>query len=97
LVSSIIKGYGNFFNKEDEEDDEEGEEWREKEDDAGSNNEFGKKWGWISMVDRVSETIREPWGVVFDMGVMEFFNILCYAKDKAVYNKKQIDDYVKKH
>ena len=49
------------------------------------------------MVNRVSETIREPWGVVFDMGVMEFLNILCYAKDKAAFEKKQIDDYVKKH
>lgn len=97
MVSGIIQSYGNFFNKEDEEDDEEREERGNEEEDTGSNNEFGNKWGWISMVDRVSETIRESWKVVFDMGVMEFLNILCYSKDKAAFEKKQIDDYVKKH
>lgn len=97
MVSSIVSGYNNFFDKEVEEDDEDREERRQEEDDGTGNTEFGKKWGWIHMVNRVSETIREPWGVVFDMGVMEFLNILCYAKDKAAFEKKQIDDYVKKH
>lgn len=49
------------------------------------------------MVDTVSSTIREPWGVVFNMGVKEFFNILCYNKDKADYDKKRIDEYKKRH
>ena len=45
----------------------------------------------------MSETIREPWGVVFDMSVMEFLNILCYRRDKADYEAQQIKNWQKKN
>lgn len=49
------------------------------------------------MVDTVSETIRESWGVVFDMNVVEFINIVCYSKDKLEYKNRKIKEWAKKN
>lgn len=48
-------------------------------------------------MDKVSETIREPWQIVFDMGVVEFLNILCYSMDKAEFERKKIKEWQKKN
>lgn len=94
------KQYNNLFGIEDEENDEEGEDGTGEAEDSGdtniNKNSFEYKWGWISSVDVVSETIREPWSVVFKMNVVEFLNILSYTRDKANEKKRQMEKYKNK-
>lgn len=97
MVRKFIEGYGTLFNKTDEEDVEEGEEQDNKKEDNGDHSEFGEKWKWISLVDRVSSTVRESWEKVFNMNVYEFFNILCYSIDKANDEKRRMDLWKQKH
>lgn len=88
-----------MFGKTDEEGNEEGERQRESEQDEDGNNsdtegsEFGRKWGWISFVDAVSETTRNSWDEVYQMNPYMFFNILSYRRDKQEEEKRQIERY----
>lgn len=45
----------------------------------------------------MSETTRKDWDSVFQMGVYEFFNIVSYSKDKAEYDKEQINKWKKRN
>lgn len=91
-----------MFGKEDEEGDEEDDQsgtrdGRKSYYGSEGNNEFAKKWGWTFWVDRVSETTREPWSVVYDMNPYTFFNLLSYRKDKEVEEKRQMDEWKRTH
>ena len=44
---------------------------------------------WLSLIDEVSETTREPWSKVWEMTVTEFFNLLTFCRWKA--DKKKAD------
>ncbi|MBQ2114228.1 MAG: hypothetical protein II195_03970 [Selenomonadales bacterium] len=76
-MSEFNKGYAKLFGKTDEEGDEEGERQRESEQDEDGNNsdtegsEFGRKWGWISFVDAVSETTCR---FIPSPGLLEFYH-----------------------
>lgn len=48
-------------------------------------------------MDKVSETVREPWRVVLEMNVYEFLNIVCYTRDKAEFEKMRVNNFIKKH
>lgn len=41
----------------------------------------------------MSETTRKDWDAVFGMNIYEFFNIVAYSKDKAAFDKEQIDKW----
>lgn len=102
LISEFNKGYANLFGEKDEEGDEEDDTGGEGENTRGhrppeQGNQFGEKWGWIYFVDRVSETSREPWSVVYQMNPYEFFNILSYRKDKDAEEKRVMDEWKRKH
>lgn len=45
----------------------------------------------------MSETCRCPWSEVYEMGVIEFLNVLAYARDKAAKQKEDIDKWRKRH
>lgn len=97
-LSQFNKRYPNLFGIEDEEMDEEGKDEGGEGENSGDSgedaeNSFQSKWGWLASVDSVSETIREPWGVVFKMNIVEFLNILSYIKDKANEHKRQMQKY----
>ena len=47
---------------------------------------FADKWGWISNVKVVSDMVHSPWDEVFRMNIVEFLNILSFARD---YNAEQ--------
>ena len=55
------------------------------------------KWGWIQCVDAVSDTCRCSWDAVWEMGIIEFFNILCYRKDKQEQEKRSLEKWRKTH
>ena len=82
-------------------DEEEGEEDEGRDDEnrdgeGGEGNtflaEYNKKWGWISCIDTVSKTINTDWDTVFGKNVVEFLNILCYARDKAEMERQQMKE-----
>ena len=58
---------------------------------------FAAKWGWVAWVDAVSETCRCSWEEVWRMEVMEFLNIVCYARDKAEERKRSIERWKRRH
>ena len=58
---------------------------------------FADKWGWISHVDGVSETMRVSWDDVFRMPAIEFLNVVCYRKDKADEERRRIEQWKKRN
>ena len=52
---------------------------------------FGEKWGWISVVDTVSETKRQGMNETFAQPIIETFNILAYARDKNEEQRRRIE------
>lgn len=102
LISEFNKGYTALFGEEDEEGNEEDEQGRTGENTKRNRpieqgSEFGRKWGFTYWVDKVSETTREPWSVVYDMNPYTFFNILCYRKDKDAEEKRQLEEFKRTH
>lgn len=97
MVQQFVEGYSKLFKQETYEDDEEGEEQGDTREVQASVGTFGEKWGWIAMVDRVSETVRDSWEKVMGMNVFEFFNIVAYATDKAAYEKEQLENWKRNH
>jgi hypothetical protein len=87
---------------EDEMDEEEDEgrngeeEIRDGEEEVSVAVQFNKKWGWFSCVDTVSQTLRISWDEVFNKTIVEFFNVLSYAKDKVELEKWQMKEYQNK-
>lgn len=86
-----------MFEEEGEMDETDNEGQREKGEVATSDNEFGNRWRWIALIDRVSETVRDSWEKVFAMNIYEFFNILCYSIDKSNEEKRQLENWKRKH
>lgn len=87
---------------EDKEDDEEGE-GRDGEDEVDDSEEgdsvvrqFNERWSWVSCVDTVSQTLRIDWDAVFNKSVVEFLNVLSYARDKAELEKHQMKEFQNK-
>lgn len=52
---------------------------------------FGEKWGWISVVDTVSETKRQSMNETFAQPIIETFNILAYTRDKNEEQRRRIE------
>lgn len=61
--------------------DEEGEDAELSEGTEGS-RQFSTRWGWVACIDAVSEGIRDSWDSACRLTALEFFNVLCYLKDK---------------
>ena len=75
-----------------EESEDQGGEGTDKEPGEGDTKDDkpSAAYNWLSLVDCVSETTREPWSVVWDMNVYEFFNILGFAYTRAEIRKKEM-------
>ena len=52
---------------------------------------FGDRWGWISVVDIVSETKRQSMNETFAQPIIETFNILAYTRDKNEEQRRRIE------
>jgi hypothetical protein len=64
--------------------------------DTGGNS-FTEKWGYIKMIDIVSETTKDSWDKVSEYNVFQFFNIFCYYIDKTNEQKRQMDEWKRSH
>lgn len=77
-----------IFVVENEEDSEEGEgQGSESEDDGsgeanGGVEGFAKRWIWIDWCVRVREIYGCRLNEVFNINIIEFFNLMCYIKEK---------------
>lgn len=77
-----------IFVVENEEDSEEGEESDSESEDDGSGEAnggiegFAKRWVWIDWCVRVREIYGCRLDEVFDFNIIEFFNLMCYIKEK---------------
>ena len=45
----------------------------------------------------MSETCRCSWDEVFRKPVREFLNIVCYAKDRVEFEKRNIEKWKRRH
>ena len=101
-MGEFNKRYSNLFGLEDEVDADEGEESdSEEEDEDGDKGtdyitKFNKQWGWFNWAVQVKEIKSIPLDDVFEIGIVEFLNILCYIKDKNALERKQQEEYMKK-
>lgn len=59
-------------------------------------NSFTKKWGWVCIVDAISETLRVSWDDVYQMNIYSFLNVYCYIIDKNNDEKRRIEEFKKK-
>lgn len=50
-------------------------------------------FGWLSLIDSVSELTREKWDDVFRKNIYEFFNLLSYLKQKNENLKNSIEKW----
>lgn len=48
-------------------------------------------------MDLVARTMGVSWDVVFGKPATEFLNVICYAKDKAEYEKEQLENWKRTH
>lgn len=48
-------------------------------------------------MDLVAKTMNVSWDEVFGKPAREFLNVICYAKDKADFEKEQIEQWKKTH
>jgi len=58
---------------------------------------FSQKWGWLALVDTVSETLRCPWDDVWRQTMVETLNIFCYTKDRNARREDALERYRKTH
>ena len=58
---------------------------------------FTQKWGWLRLVDMVSEATRDRWSSVFEMTAIEFLNIVCYTIDKREKDKEDQEQWKRTH
>lgn len=48
-------------------------------------------------MDRVSETCRCAWAEVWRMPVLEFLTVLAYRKDKDERERRELEEWKRKH
>ena len=62
-------------------------------DGAGVGQDYEEYFGWLSLVNSVSEATRETWDNVFKKSIYEFFNILSYLRWSTERQKQMIEKY----
>ena len=81
---------------DDEEDEKKDKEQGSEDEDEGSDfgnsqiEKFSKKWLWIDWAVRVREIYGCPLNHVYEIGIIEFLNYICYLKDKNELELSQL-------
>ena len=60
-------------------------------------DEYTSRWGWISLVDTVSETQRCSWDEVWRKPMVETLNTFAYAKDRNARREDEMERYKRTH
>ena len=94
-MDSLTSLYPVLFGADGKKGEGQGEEGDDDGADRGTS--FHDKWGWVSAVDRVSQTMRTDWDRVYKMPAMEFLNVVSYIKDKTEEEKREIEKWKKRN
>ena len=106
FFSSIIKqlndGYPTLFGKDDEERIQKGkgsgeEEKTDGSDGSDSPNSFASKWEWVNWISLVSKELGISWFETYKTNAMLFLNVICFLIDKSNEEKRQIEQWKRKH
>lgn len=102
LVKSLNDRYPQLFQKDSQEAVPDGEGSGEKEgnngqDDSDTDNSFGAKWEWVSWISSVSKELGISWFETYKIKVMVFLNVICFLIDKANEEKRQLEQWKRKH
>lgn len=96
----IVQAYPNIFPPDRSEDAAKGPagEGEGPADDAAEPaDDYTTRWGWISLVDTVSETQRCSWDEVWRKPMIEALNTFAYAKDRNARREEEMEKYKKTH
>lgn len=56
-----------------------------------------KYFGWLTLIDNVSDLTKDKWDDVFKKSIYEFFNLISYLKYKNRKQKEQIEKWKRTH
>jgi len=56
---------------------------------SGGKGTFREKWGWIAVVNDLSNNDRTKWDYFFKMNVIELLNTVTFYKDKYENDKAE--------
>lgn len=101
-ITELNEGYPQLFQKDSQEGVQKGEGSTEETRTDGSNgedspNSFGAKWEWISWVSSVSKELGISWFETYKVKAMVFLNVICFLIDKSNEEKRQIEQWKRKH
>lgn len=102
IITELNEGYPQLFQKDSQEGVQKGEGSTEETRTDGSNgedspNSFGAKWEWISWVSSVSKELGISWFETYKVKAMVFLNVICFLIDKSNEEKRQIEQWKRKH
>ena len=100
-MDTLVKAYPNIFPQGSEEggtDGPAGEDTADAEAGEGdAPDTFTAKWGWISLIDTVSDTKRCSWDDVWKETMLETLNVFAYAKDRNARREDELERYKRTH
>ena len=99
-MDSIVAAYPGIFPQDrpaPEDDGRAGADPSAPEDAAEPADDYVSRWGWVSLVDTVSETQRCSWDDVWRKPMMEALNTFAYAKDRNARREEALEQYKKTH
>ena len=99
-MDAIVEAYPGIFPPDRSEEQEEGpaaEDRPAEDDEAEPADPFSAKWGWISLVDTVSDTQRCSWDEVWRKPMIETLNTFAYTKDRNARREDELEKYRKTH
>lgn len=87
----------NIDDDEDSDEDEESENKKRPGEDREAINQAERRYNWLRQIDEVAHTKNVTWDDVWSMGVIEFFNIISYIKEKNRREQEEIKQWQMKH
>lgn len=67
-----------------------------KEDD-GADESYSKKWGWLSWVFTVTKETNLTVNDVYRLNIVEFLTYICFLKDKAAKEERDVKRWKVSH
>lgn len=99
-MDALVRAYPHIFPQDSTPEQDDGhaaeDTGLEAEAEAGP-DEYTAKWGWIALVDTVSETQRCSWEAVWKMTMLETLNTFAYTKDRNARREDELERYKRTH
>jgi hypothetical protein len=79
VLSGINRSYPVLFGIRIDESSEDG---------SGEVSDFYSKWGWVAIINDMSNNDATKWNYFFKMNVTEFLNTVVFYKDKNEHDRQ---------